>query len=158
MVDPYRIWFFNGTFYLVGHCHLRNEIRIFALERIKMLKLTDRQFTVPEDFDFEDMMRASFGAFKGKPERVRIRFDKEVAGYVEERVWHSSQKLHPQNDGSLIFDADIAVNEELKTWILSWGPSAEVLQPQKLVDEIHGDILRMADKYSRTTPRRQQVS
>ncbi len=111
MVDPYRIWFFNGTFYLVGYCHLRNEIRIFALERIKMLKLTDQNFTV-----------ASFGAITGRPERVRIRFDREVAGYIEERVWHASQRLHPQNDGSIVFDADIAVNQELKNWILSWGP------------------------------------
>jgi hypothetical protein len=29
-VDPYRIWFFNGTFYLIGYCHTRNEIRVEA--------------------------------------------------------------------------------------------------------------------------------
>jgi predicted DNA-binding transcriptional regulator YafY len=36
-VDPYRIWFFNGTFYMIGYCHQRNEVRVFALDRIKML-------------------------------------------------------------------------------------------------------------------------
>lgn len=25
-VDPYKIWFFNGTFYLVGFCHVRKEV------------------------------------------------------------------------------------------------------------------------------------
>jgi hypothetical protein len=36
-VDFYKIWFFNGTFYLIGHCHVRDEVRIFALDLIKML-------------------------------------------------------------------------------------------------------------------------
>jgi integrase len=31
IVDPYKIWFFNGTFYLIGLCHVRNEIRIHDL-------------------------------------------------------------------------------------------------------------------------------
>ena len=158
MVDPYRIWFFNGTFYLVGHCHLRNEIRIFALERIKMLNHTDKSFTVPEGFDVEDMMRASSGVIKGRPEQVRICFDSEVAGYIQERVWHPSQRLLPQGDGSLVFEADIAVNEELRKWILSWGPYMQALETQSLVEAMRGDILRMADRYSGTHPQPQQVS
>lgn len=39
-VGPYRIWFFNGTLYLIGLCHMRNEVRIFALDRIKMCHKT----------------------------------------------------------------------------------------------------------------------
>ena len=30
-VDPYRLWFFDGTFYLIGLCHLRSEGRIVAM-------------------------------------------------------------------------------------------------------------------------------
>jgi predicted DNA-binding transcriptional regulator YafY len=56
-VDPYRIWFFNGTFYLIGYCHLRKEVRVFALDRIKMLHQTKETFEVVEDFDFEEFMR-----------------------------------------------------------------------------------------------------
>ena len=62
-VDPYRIWFFNGTFYLIGYCHLRNEVRVFALDRIKMLHQTKEPFEVAEDFDFEQFMRPSFGVY-----------------------------------------------------------------------------------------------
>ena len=72
-VDPYRIWFFNGTFYLIGFCHLRNEIRTFALDRIRMLSPTEETFTVPEDFKLEDFLRSSFGVFQGKPRKVKIR-------------------------------------------------------------------------------------
>ena len=49
-IDPYRVWFFNGTFYLIGFCHMRNEIRIFALDRIKLLHQTKESFRGAEGF------------------------------------------------------------------------------------------------------------
>jgi predicted DNA-binding transcriptional regulator YafY len=146
-VDPYRLWFANETFYLVGYCHLRQEIRFFVLHRIKSLTLTDEEFAIPEDFDFDAMIRGSFGVIRGKPETVRILFEKEVAGYIQERIWHNSQRLHPQADGSLIFEADIAINKEIRSWILNWGGNAKVLHPGHLAREIQNEISKMADLY-----------
>ena len=40
-VDPYQIWAMNGGFYLIGLCHLRNSVRMFAVERIKRLSVLD---------------------------------------------------------------------------------------------------------------------
>jgi predicted DNA-binding transcriptional regulator YafY len=148
MVDPYRIWVTNETFYLIGYCHLRKEIRFFVLDRVKSLTVTDEKFIIPEDFDFDAMMKSSFGVIRGKPETVRIQFEKEVAGYIAERVWHSSQRLLRQADESLIFEADVAINKEIKSWILNWGSNAEVLAPASLVAEIQSEITRMADRYS----------
>ena len=100
-VDPYRIWFFNGTFYLIAYCHYRDEVRVFAIDRIKMLHKTKDQFEIAEDFNFEDFMRPSLGVFQGKPTNVKIKFVVEVAGYIAEKVWHESQKIREQNDGSI---------------------------------------------------------
>jgi predicted DNA-binding transcriptional regulator YafY len=148
-VDPYRIWFFNNTFYLVGYCHLRKEIRIFALDRLKEVQGTEEKFTIPEDFDFEDLMRGSFGIFKGKPEKIRVRFESDVSGYIEEKIWHDSQKIHSQDDGSIVFEAEVAVNQELMFWILSWGSKAEVLEPKSLTDEMHAETKKMFENYKK---------
>jgi predicted DNA-binding transcriptional regulator YafY len=59
-VDPYRLWFSNGIFYLIGHCHTRDEVRIFALDRIKMLHQTKETFEVPEDFNLKDFLGLRF--------------------------------------------------------------------------------------------------
>jgi predicted DNA-binding transcriptional regulator YafY len=131
-VDPYRIWFINGTFYLVGYCHLRKEVRIFALDRIRNLDITERIFTIPQDFDLDDYMSGSFGAFRGMPEKVAIIFSPEIAGYIEEKIWHESQQITSQADGSIIFEATVAVNEELENWVLSWGAKARVIKPEAL--------------------------
>ncbi len=146
-VDPYRIWFFNGTFYLIGFCHLRNDVRTFALDRIRMLSPTGETFEVAADFKLEDFLRSSFGVFQGKPRKVRIRFSPEAAGYIREKVWHESQKLRPRKDGSLLFEAEVAGTDEIKHWVMTWGAKAEVLAPASLREEIRRETAEMLTKY-----------
>ena len=148
-VDPYRIWFFNGTFYLIGKCHLRGEVRIFALDRIKILHLTKDSFVIPEDFNLDDFMRPSFGVFQGEPIKVKIWFHTDVAGYIKEKIWHESQEIHPQDDGSIIFEAEVAGTEEIKFWIMSWGAKAEVLEPESLRDEIREEAEVILERYKK---------
>jgi predicted DNA-binding transcriptional regulator YafY len=148
-VDPYRIWFFNGTFYLIGYCHLRKEVRVFALDRIKMLHQKKESFEVAEDFDFEDFMRPSFGVYQGKPVKVKIWFSPDAAGYIKEKIWHDTQKIVPQKDGSIIFEAEVAGTEEIKFWVMSWGPKAMVIEPSFLRQEIKAEAEAMAEKYSK---------
>ncbi len=136
MVAPYRLWFFDGTFYMLGFCHLRKDIRLFAVDRIRKMVLTDTTFEAPQDFDIENFLRDSFGAFLGDPVQVAIHFSPRVAGYVDEKIWHESQVVEKQKDGSLIFKAEIAGTEEIKFWILRWGKDAVVLEPDSLREEI----------------------
>jgi predicted DNA-binding transcriptional regulator YafY len=64
----------------------REEIRIFAFDRIQSLELTDENFERPDDFSIEEYMRPSFGVFQGEPTKVKIWFAPEAAGYVKEKV------------------------------------------------------------------------
>jgi len=149
-VDPYSIWFFNGTFYLIGYCHMRNEVRIFALDRIKMLHETKDTFEVPENFSMEEFMGQSLGVFKGEPVSVKIWFSPEVAGYIREKIWHESQEIHQQDDGSIIFEAEIAGTQEVKFWVMSWGSHALVLEPEWLREEIRTEVEAMLNRYEGT--------
>jgi len=156
-VDPYRVWFFNGTFYLIGHCHMRNEVRIFALDRIKMLHQTKDTFEIPEDFSFEDFIRPSFGVFQGEPVHIKVWFSPEVAGYIKEKIWHESQEIHPQADGSIIFEAEVAGTDEIKFWIMSWGSHALVLEPESLREEIRTEVETMLNRYEREGEKEEEI-
>jgi predicted DNA-binding transcriptional regulator YafY len=146
-VDPYRIWFFNSTFYLIGYCHQRREIRIFALDRIKMLHQTKDAFEVPEGFDFEEFMRPSFGVYQGEGVKVKIWFAPDAAGYIREKIWHDTQEILPQKDGSIVFEAEVAGTDEIRFWVMSWGPKALVLDPPELRSEIRAEAEAVAEKY-----------
>ena len=66
-----------------------------------------------------------------------------MAGYIKEKIWHESQNIYPQNDGSIIFEAEVAGTDEIKFWIMSWGSHALVLEPESLMDEIREEAQAM---------------
>ena len=157
-VSPYRIWFHNGTFYLIGHCSRKKEVRIFALDRIKMIHLTGEYFEIPQDFDLDGFMQYSFGVFTGDPVAVKILFSPEVAGYVKEKIWHASQKVTEKKDGAVIFEAKVSGTDEIKFWVLRWGAGARVLEPESLRKELHNETLRMLENYRNGIDRTSNLS
>ncbi len=146
-VSPYKIWFFDGTFYLIGNCGLRDDVRIFALDRIKTIQPTDETFEMPEDFNVDDFMKSSFGVFHGEPVWVRIWFAAGIAEYIREKTWHETQRIETQKDGSIIFEAEVAGTKEIEFWVLKWGAKAKVLAPESLRDEIRTEIEAMRENY-----------
>jgi predicted DNA-binding transcriptional regulator YafY len=147
-VAPYRMWFHNGGFYLIGHCKWRDGIRIFAVDRIKRIRLTGDTFEVPEEFDVDTLMRGSFGVYHGKPEKVKILFSAAVAEYIREKIWHESQKLRDRADGSVLFEADVACTRDFRAWVMRWGADARVLAPAKLREEIQSEAIEMMACYA----------
>jgi predicted DNA-binding transcriptional regulator YafY len=54
LVDPYRMIYWNHKWYVIGFCHLRNDIRSFRVDRMERLMLTENTFSRPEDFSARD--------------------------------------------------------------------------------------------------------
>jgi predicted DNA-binding transcriptional regulator YafY len=136
-LDPYRVWYRSGGLYVVGLDHHSDEIRTFAVDRIGEIEPLERRFRVREGFDFDAYIGSSFGVVAETPVRVRIRFAPgHHANYVEERSWHPSQSLARGSDGSLELSMEVGGTTELRSWVLSFGPDAEVLEPASLRDEV----------------------
>ena len=156
-VAPYKLWFYDGTFYLIGHCRSKKDIRIFAVDRIKMLSITGEQFEVPADFDVDQFMKTSFGVFQGQPAHVKVHFTSDAAGYVKEKVWHVSQKLSEKKDGSVILEVDVAGTKEIKHWILRWGSQAQVIEPDSLREEIRSEAAEILGVYANSSEQMESI-
>jgi predicted DNA-binding transcriptional regulator YafY len=52
--DIYGLVYRGGYWYSVGYCHLRQDLRIFRLDRITNVEMRDESFTRPLDFDCVD--------------------------------------------------------------------------------------------------------
>ena len=146
-IAPYKVWFYDETFYVIGFCELRQSVRLFVIDRIGKLSICEEHFELPQDFDANEFMQPSFGVFQGETVEVRIRFTQEVAGYIQEKIWHPTQTLSLEDDGSLIFSVQVAGIEEIKYWVLKWGASAEVLEPEALRCAMLTEIQRMTENY-----------
>ena len=56
-VDPYHLRFVGGALYLIAYDHRRREVRLFAVDRIRALTLTDHPYQMPLGFDVNAYMR-----------------------------------------------------------------------------------------------------
>ena len=153
LVDPYHGVRFEGDWYLVGHCHLRDAIRTFSLARMAEVRKRRERLSLPDRFDFRRLTGSHFGVHWGPEEtEVRIRFAPAAADYVRERQWHPTQAIDEQADGSLILTLTVNHLLELRRWILSWGDAARVLAPVSLAEEVRAIARRMADPDRRDSP------
>jgi predicted DNA-binding transcriptional regulator YafY len=151
VVDPYHLLAMDGHWYLVAYCHLREEVRMFAPARVRAVKETGGVFERPADFRIADYLDTTFRVVRGHgpPCRVVLRFAPAAARYVREKLWHSSQRLQDQPDGSLLLTLVVSHLLEVKRWVLSYGFDCEVLEPPQLRSEVAGDLLRAARRYGR---------
>ncbi len=64
--DPYGLVYRTGYWYVVGHCHLRNDLRTFRLDRIQTAIIQTKSFTRPADFDVLGFVLKSISQTPGK--------------------------------------------------------------------------------------------
>ena len=148
MLDPYHIVNDKGEWYLIGFCHKDKMIKLFSVSRFESVELCGLQFTPEEKFDVDKFFEDSFGIFnEHKIIKVKIYFEKGSASYVKEKIWHSSQVIKENPDGSIILEMKVNGSSEIKHWILSWGKNCILLSPKKLVTEIKNDLSTALKKY-----------
>jgi len=139
-VDPYSIIFSEGLCLTIGYCHLRRDIRKFALDFIKEIRPLDEPFIKPKDFDLKRYFKSSFKIFEGENQRIVLRFDKAISSLVMRRKWHPSQKVKKMKSGDLIMEFELAGTEEIKPWIYNWIPFCEVIKPISLRKQIKEEL------------------
>jgi len=147
-LDPYRVWYRSGALYAIGHDHLSGELRTFAIDRIREIEPTGRRFEVPASFDFDAMLASAFGVISDPDtQKVRVRFEPDWAAWVAERTWHPSQRVEPQPGGALELAMQVAGLAEVKSWVLSFGAGAHVLEPDTLRREVEQELAKALRAY-----------
>jgi proteasome accessory factor C len=143
-VDPYHLVFRDGQFYLIGHSHEREEVRVFRLSRIKgkvsYATKAEHDFLPPENFDRRDYASRApwqMGEIEGNA-KVFIR--ERIAWYVERDYGKYGTLRKPgKGDGvrakGLIFETEYASPRQLLSWVLSWRDNATLLEPKELASE-----------------------
>jgi proteasome accessory factor B len=132
-VQPYHLGCIDQQWYLFAHDLAREQLRTFALPRMRKVASTRIRFRRPADFSITDHLSDSFGVFSGKAKhRVSIHFDAFAARLVSERQWHPSQKISRLPGGEMELTMTLGSLEEVERWILSWGEHARVLEPVEL--------------------------
>ena len=146
VIEPYRLVFAQGGFYVIANVPEYKQLRTFAVERIQTLSTTEERFE-PVDLP-TDAFANSLGVNQGPPERIEILFDARIARYLKERIWHSSQHIEETKDGGLRMTLQVCNDFALRSWILGFGPLARVVSPPELARQIQEEANQTRLQYA----------
>jgi len=147
-LDPYLLDNLRGDWYLVGFCHLRQDLRVFSLNRIKNCIMLPGTFTVPADFSYREYIKHAFGILRSDaPVEIAVELYGFEARLARERIWHESQRIEEKADGSIVIHLRVTGVEEVKRWVLSSGKDARVLEPGWLAKELEDEHCAAAARY-----------
>jgi predicted DNA-binding transcriptional regulator YafY len=132
-VSPQRLVHYRNNWYLDGWCHLRNDIRSFALDAMRDVSMVAGKVKDVPDAELDAVLASGYGIFSGKKvEWAKLRFTPETARYVSLEEWHPKQKASLEKDGSYVVEVPFSAEKELMMDILKFGPDVEVLAPESL--------------------------
>lgn len=145
-IDPYYLLHHDGFWHVRGYCHLREEFRLFALDRISLLR-TLREYFVPVEIAQEEELSLAFGnVLDGEPVNVVLRFDKSSKEFLLRKKWHPSQQTKELKDGRLEMTFTVGGTVAISYWINKWIPWVEVIKPKFLRTDFKKRLLEAAGK------------
>lgn len=148
-VSPQLLTYYRDNWYMDAWCHLRNDIRRFAIDAIQYVELTDNKAKDVSQARLKEVLESGYGIFSGSRVKwAKLRFTPERARWVAAEQWHSQQKSKVELDGSYLLEIPYTDDRELLMDILKHGADAEVLEPDALRQRVREEIGRMTLRYT----------
>lgn len=152
-VQPYCVKLFRQRWYMVAKPNYgKEELRIYSLDRIRGLQVTDETFKMPKDWSAEDFFKDSFGIIvdtKVKARKILLKVSAGQANYIRDLRLHESQEEIECNEEYSIFRYYLRPQFDFIQELLWNGGDVEVLEPIELRKEVARVIDSMWDKYHR---------
>lgn len=132
-LKPYGILYGERNHYLLAQHsdgYFGDKIHHFILNNIKNIELLDDTYEIPSSFSLEEYSKQSFGAFQEELFEVEWLFDKEVAEDAKRYIFHPSQTVTENPDGTLTVKFKAGGRLEMKWHLYTWGNHVKVIKPE----------------------------
>ena len=147
-VSPQRLVHYRDNWYLDAWCHLRGDLRSFAIDSIREARALEQPALDVPQADIDTALGAGYGIFGGQDIHwATLRFSPERARWVAAEHWHPEQRGHTGADGYYILEIPYSDHRELLMDILKHGVHCEVLGPDVLRGIVRDELRQMHEKY-----------
>ncbi len=146
-LEPLRLINYQGRWYLLAFCRLRQDIRLFHIARISWATVLEEAFKRSSDDNFNAFLSSAFGIFKGRAVfNAVILFTSTAAELVRHQRWHRDQVVEETEEGVLLH---LPVNDdrEIIMKVLQYGAMARVISPETLVQRVRREAEALAQLY-----------
>lgn len=147
-VSPQRLVHYRDNWYLDAWCHLRDDLRSFAVDALREAHMLEARAKDVAKAELDAYLAAGYGIFAGRRvEWATLRFTREAARWVAAQRWHPKQRARVEQDGSYVLELPYADDRELVMEILKFGPEVEVLAPAALRKRVAERLRAAAGRY-----------
>jgi predicted DNA-binding transcriptional regulator YafY len=148
-VSPQRLVHYRENWHFDAWCHLRRELRIFAVDSVLKAEILETDARPVAEKTLNAVLGSGYGIFSGKSVQwAKLRFTPERARWVAHEQWHPRQKGKFERDGSYRLEIPYSDDRELVMDILRHGPEVEVIGPKALRERVVELLERARGKYS----------
>lgn len=125
MIDPLQLVFKSRTWYIIGYCHSKQEIRTFRMSRMKHICVLSETFerTLPDDFS----LSADCGETCTLPV-FKLKFAPEIAYRLYDDF--QENQIEICTDGSFIVTFQYQLTDWTFNYLLSFGKYVEIIEPK----------------------------
>ena len=147
-ISPQRLVHYRDNWYVDGYCHLREDLRSFAVDAIRAAELREAPAKEIAAAELDAHLSSGYGIFAGRDVQwAKLRFTPEAARWVSAQSWHPKQRSRVEKDGSYVLELPYAEDRELVMEILKYGADVEVLAPPALRERVGKALERAATRY-----------
>lgn len=131
-LDPYGFLYGERNHYLVAHHsdgYFGDNVHNFILGNIKSVEILDIPFVPVKNFNLQKYALESFGSYHEEPFDVEWLFDKEVAEEAAQYIFHPTQTITRNSNGSLTVKFRAGGKLEMDWYLYTWGKHVKVIKP-----------------------------
>jgi predicted DNA-binding transcriptional regulator YafY len=141
-ISAQRLIYYRDNWYLDAFCHLRNDLRSFAVDGLKNAVILPKSKAIEvDDQELQANFAQSYGIFSGRAvHQVKLKFNPQRARWVATELWHPDQKGSTLPDGSYVLEFPYNQDHELLMDIMKHGSAVEVLEPPELRDKLIAEV------------------
>ena len=146
---PYAVKEFAKRWYIVAYCREREAVRVYGLDRILRLEMTDKTFEMEQGFDVDELFATSFGIYlpEGPGQTITFKTSATEAKYLRDLPIHSSQEEISADGSQVTFSIFVCPNQNLIMEFCKYGSRIEVLSPASVREEVATELKKAAEKY-----------
>lgn len=138
-VEPLKLCFKSGAWYLYGYCKSRADFRFFKLRRIREFCVSEKSFqrkSPKQIFSDENVFREEYV-------KLKLKLSAELAY----RVYDEFDRYEQQEDGSFIAEINYPKGEWIFCYITTFGSQCEVLEPEDVRNDVKTELQNTLNHY-----------
>lgn len=150
LIEPYCLKLFENRWYVLARNGDYKDVRLYGLDRVERVEMTDKTFSLPKDFVASDYFANIYGVVIGsnvEPERIVIRAYENHKYYLMSLPLHHSQCLIEDCGDYADFELFLSPTYDFVMKLLQVGAMVEVIRPKTLRKTMKAWISDMYELY-----------